>query len=101
MKDLYDTVKCSTEFWGLGIESTIHDFKVEDYQSKTVLHDFVTVGNNQSSMTEYLDTANGGTSDWFISPFEGENKYECTTSYCKVTCVVYRTLVTSDKENDV
>ena len=100
-EDSYDTVKCSTEFWGLGIEGTIHDFKVEDYQSKTVFHDFAVEGNNQSSVAEYLDTANGGVSDWYISPFEGEATYDCSKSYCKVTCVVYRKLVTEDKENDV
>ena len=28
---MYDTVKCSMEFWGLGQENTVNEFEVEDY----------------------------------------------------------------------
>ena len=28
---LYDTVKCSMEFWGLDQENTVNEFVVEDY----------------------------------------------------------------------
>ena len=48
---LYDTVKCSTEYWGSTFEnSTINDFEVDDYRSASVFFDDkVTVGDNQSS----------------------------------------------------
>ena len=51
-RTLYDTVKCSTEYWGSTFEnSTVNDFEVEDYRSESVFYDdTVTVGNNQSSV---------------------------------------------------
>ena len=45
---LYDTVKCSTEYWGSTFEnSTVNDFEVEDYRGETVFYDdSVTVGDS-------------------------------------------------------
>lgn len=48
-----------------------------------------------------MDTANEGTSDWWLSPFADEAKISCNEYYCTITCVVYRTLLTSDSNNDV
>ena len=53
------------------------------------------------SVAQYLDTANEGTSDWWLSPFADEAKITCNEYYCTVTCVVYRKLLTSDSSNDV
>ena len=93
---LYDTVKCSTEYWGTTFEnSTVNDFEVNDYRSESVFFDdAVTVGDNQSSSAIYLDTATGGADDWWLSPFTDETKISCNEYYCKVTCVVYRKLLT-------
>ena len=52
-------------------------------------------------MQSYLDTANGGTSDWWLSPYAGENEVDCNASYCKVTCTVYRLLSNDDSVNDI
>lgn len=48
-----------------------------------------------------MDTANEGTSDWWLSPFADEAKISCNEYYCTITCVVYRNLLTSDSKNDV
>jgi len=102
-RKLYDTVKCSTEYWGSAFEnSTVNDFEVNDYRSEEVFYDDkVTVGDSQSSVAQYLDTANGGTSDWWLSPFANEAKISCNDYYCKVTCVVYRKMINTDTQNDV
>lgn len=102
-RKLYDTVKCSTEYWGSALENTtVNDFKVEDYRSEEVFYDDkVTVGNNLSAVAQYLDTANEGTSDWWLSPFADEATVKCNDYYCKVTCVVYRPMINTDTANDV
>ena len=87
---MYDTVKCSMEYWGQGQTNTVNEFEVDDYQSDVTFNEITTVGNNLSSVAQLLDTANGGTSDWWLSPFAGDNQVECTESYCNVSCVVYR-----------
>ena len=99
----YDTVKCSLEFWGRRTDTDgfYNDFEVNDYQSSVTFHDDSTVGDNLSSVAHFLDTANGGTSDWWQSPFKDDSKVECTESYCDITCTVYRKQVTEDRENDV
>ena len=103
---LLDTVMCSTEFWGLNVGITVNEFKVEDYVSDKSFLAAEELGTNESALELYLDTANGGTSDWWLSPFAGENGVDCNESYCKepyckVSCVVYRELVNDDKENDI
>ena len=102
-REFYDTVKCTTEYWGSTFEnSTVNDFEVGDYQSKSVFYDDVeTVGDSKTSVSHLLDTSNGGTSDWWISPFADEAKITCNDYYCTVTCVVYRKLLTTDTKNDV
>ena len=45
-KTFFDTVMCSTEFWGLNIGITGNEFKVEDYQSSTVFFETNEVGTN-------------------------------------------------------
>lgn len=74
---------------------------VEDYTSSILFYEDNTIGDNISSSAKLLDTANGGTSDWFLSPYKDENKIDCTEYYCKATCTVYRDLITLDKLNDV
>ena len=87
----YDTVKCSIEFWGLrSQEGYTNDFEVNDYQSSVTFHDDLTVGDNVSSVAQFLDTENGGTTDWWQSPFVDDSKVECADAYCDITCTVYR-----------
>ena len=93
----YDTVKCSMEYWGNEQANTVDEFEVNDYRGSVPLHEETTVGDSISSVASLLDTANGGTSDWWLSPFADDSKIECTDSYCDVTCVVYRTQSTADK----
>ena len=93
----YDTVKCSMEYWGNEQANTVDEFEVNDYQSSVPLHEETAIGDNISTVASLLDTANGGTSDWWLSPFVDDSKIECTDSYCDVTCVVYRTQSTADK----
>ena len=96
-KVLYDTVKCSSEYWGTQQADTVNNFTVEDYQSSRLFYDegtvdnaYSIVGNNQSSLESYKDTENEGTSDWYLSLYADENKIDCNDYYCKVTCVMYR-----------
>ena len=98
---LLDTVMCSTEFWGLNVGITVNEFKVEDYVSNISFLVADELGTNESALEPYLDTSNGGTSDWWLSPFADDNGVDCNDSYCKVSCVVYRELVNDDKENDI
>ena len=93
----YDTVKCSMEYWGNEQANTVDEFEVNDYRGSVPLHEETTVGDSISSVASLLDTAKGGTSDWWLSPFADDSKIECTDSYCDVTCVVYRTQSTADK----
>ena len=48
-----------------------------------------------------LDTAQDGSADWYLSTFKDDNTVVCTDTYCTMTCVVYRELITSDKSRDV
>ena len=66
---------CSTEFWGLNVGITVNEFKVEDYVSDKSFLAAEELGTNESALELYLDTANGGTSDWWLSPFAGENAF--------------------------
>ena len=101
---MYDTVKCSTEIWPPVQEvPAASSFTVEDYNSSDIFDSITTpAGTNISHVAAYLDTAKaGGTSDWYLSTFKSENSVNCNSAYCKVTCVVYRNLITDDKDNDV
>ena len=99
---IWDTVKCSTEYWGNSVNNTPHnDFKVQDYTSNILFYEDTTVGNNESSVAAFLDEAYEGTSDWYLSTFADENTMVCNDYYCKVTCTVYRDQLNTDKVNDV
>lgn len=101
---MYDTVKCSTEIWPPVQEiPSLNSFTVEDYNSSEIFYNIITpAGTYVSQLASYLDTAKvGGTSDWYLSTFQNENSVDCNSAYCKVTCVVYRNLITDDKDNDV
>ena len=98
---MYDTVKCSLEFWGKDAEVTYESYSINDYRSDKVFYKDETEGDFESSVAQYLDTASGGTEDWNLSRYEGDNVMECNDYYCKFTCVVYRKQITDDKDNDV
>ena len=96
-EDLYDTVMCSTNYWSSLEESPVNSsFSVEDYQSGMLLFNASEVGTTETQLDSYRDTTQGGSNDWYLSSFSGDNSVECNQAYCKVTCVVYRKLVTDD-----
>ena len=99
--DVYDTVKCAVQVWNQNEEHTSLDFTVEDYYSTKIFYDSELTGTNQSAFASYLDTAQSGTTDWYLSTFQDDNTSECTDSWCKITCVAYRELITDDKTTDV
>ncbi len=73
-----------------------------DYNSSEVFFDIVYKDENKNtSLNNFLDTTNGGTIDWFISPEAKDNFVECTDYYCKITCTVYRLFINQDSKNDV
>ena len=45
-RPLYDTVKCSTEYWGTAQENPVGGFWVDDYRSSEIFYDLATIGNN-------------------------------------------------------
>ena len=57
--------------------------------------------DQNTSLDSFLDSSNGGTVDWFVSPEAKDNFIECTDYYCKITCTVYRLFINDDSVNDV
>ena len=73
-----------------------------DYKSSQIFFDAVVTHPDQNtSLDSFLDSSNGGTVDWFVSPEAKDNFIECTDYYCKVTCTVYRLFINDDNTNDV
>ena len=84
-RTMYDTVKCQVEFWSGADGNSINSgaYSVEDYSSLTLFYSDTTDGNNETSVAAYVDSAIGGNTDWYLSPVQDENYYECNDSYCK------------------
>lgn len=84
-RTMFDTVKCAVEFWldADGNSTNPAAFSIGDYVSTLPLFLITTDGTSETSVASYLDTANNGSSDWFLSPVQEENAYICNQSYCK------------------
>lgn len=101
-RTMYDSVKCSTEYKGDSTENNTNEYTVDDYVSSILFsEDPSTSGTYISSVAPYLDTVNGGSLNWYVSPYVEENSVDCNEFYCKLQCVVYRKQITTDRVNDV
>jgi len=90
-RTMYDSVKCSTEYKGDSTENNTNEYTVDDYVSSILFsEDPSTSGTYISSVAPYLDTVNGGSLNWYVSPYVEENSVDCNEFYCKLQCVVYR-----------